>query len=98
MLYPIPMQTGAYTMPQAGMGGMFVLFMIILVIVILVIPTVLFLVMLYKVRRRASDWQGIFSSDDIKRQIEQSNERVTGFTNKIDELSDLWIERERKKK
>ena len=98
MLYPIPMQTGAYAMPQAGMGGMFVLLMIILVIVILVIPTVLFFVMLYKVRRRASDWHGIFSSKDMKRQIERSNERVNSFVDKIDELFDLWIERERKKK
>ena len=96
MPYNMPMQTGAYMMPQAGMGG--ILILVILAAMFLIVPIILFFVMMHKLHRRASDWQGIFSSDDVKKQMEMSNERVNSFVGKIDELFDLWIDREKRRK
>ena len=96
---PIPVQSGGYLniMPQGDAIGIFLILMVFVTMIFL-IPIILFLVMMYKARRNVADWQDIFSSDDVKKQMEKSNERVNSFVDKIDELFDLWIERERKKK
>ena len=99
MLPPVtvPMQTGAYMMPQAGVSGMFVLLMI-LAIVIVIIPLILFVIMLYKIRKRTVNWQGIFSSEDIREQFKRSNERASRYADKFDEMLDLYLDRERRQK
>ena len=83
--------------PQGDATGVFLLLMVFAVIIV-VIPIILSLLMIYKVRKRAVEWQGIFSSDDMREQLKRSNERVTGFTNKIDELLDLYLDKERRQK
>ena len=84
-------------MPQGDAAGIFLLLMVFAVIVV-VIPIILSLLMIYKVRKRAVAWQGIFSSDDMREQLKRSNERANGFIDKIDELFDLWIDKERCRK
>ena len=98
-MYPMydPVSMGVYMVPHAGMSGIFALLMIFAVI-FFILPIILFFVMMYKARRNVAVWHGIFTSNDVKKQMERSNERVNGFVDKIDELFDLWIERERKKK
>ena len=50
--------------------------------------------MMYKARQSVANWRGIFSSEDVKRQMERSN----GIIDKINELFDLWIDREKRRK
>ena len=83
--------------PQGDATGIFLLLMVFAVIIV-VIPIILSLLMLYKVRKRAVAWQGIFSSKDMREQLKRSNERVNGYLNKFDELFNLWIDKERRQK
>ena len=83
-------------MPQLEMGG--ILILMIFAAIFFIVPIILFFVMIYKVRKRAVDWQGIFASDDLKQQMGKSNERVDRFANKIEELLDIWIADRKKEK
>ena len=99
MLPPVtvPMQTGAYMMPQAGTSGIFVLLMIF-AFVFFLIPIILFFIMIYKARRSVADWHGMLSSDDFKGMVEEQRETSKKFIDNINELLSLRVERERKKK
>ena len=95
---PIPVQSGGYMniMPPSN-GGVFIL-MMILAVIILAIPIILSLLMIYKVRKRAVEWQGILSSDDMREQLKKSNERASHYIGRFDELLDLYLDEKRRQK